>query len=141
MSENKPRRPTVGIGVVILDRCEAGTISVLLVKRGKPPRQGQWSIPGGKQEFGETVREAAMREVQEETGLKIEILGLVDVLDLLAPDAHYTLIDFVAKPVGGRLEAGSDAAAANWFALADVPKLKMWDQTERVIKASVNFLS
>lgn len=134
------RKPTVGVGVVILDRSPQGIVSVVLIKRGQPPRQGQWSIPGGKQEFGETVREAAVREVKEETGLDVELLGLVDVVDLIAPDAHYTLVDFVARPLGGTLQAGSDAASAEWVAVADVPAMKLWDETERIINASVQFL-
>ena len=140
MSGSSPRRPTVGVGVVVLDRAEGGSVSVVLIRRGQPPRQGQLSIPGGKQEFGETVREAAVREVKEEVGLDVEILGLVDVVDLVAPDAHFTLIDFVARPIGGVLAAGSDAASAEWVKVADVPSLKLWDETQRIINASVQFL-
>lgn len=134
------KRPTVGVGVVILDRAPDGAVSVVLIKRGKPPRKGQWSIPGGKQEFGETVRDAARREVQEETGLDVEILTLVDVLDLMTPEAHFTLVDFVARPVSGALKAGSDAADARWVPLQDLPALKLWEETERIINASVQFL-
>jgi 8-oxo-dGTP diphosphatase len=134
-------RPTIGVGVIVLDGDR-----VLLVKRGKPPREGQWSIPGGKQEWGETVREAARREVLEETGLEVSVGALVDVIDLRAPDGvgglthHYTLIDFVAAPIGGALRAGSDAADARWVALDDLDAHGLWDETVRVIGQSVDIL-
>ncbi len=129
-----PERPIVGVGVVIL-----GPEGVLLIQRGKPPRAGSWSLPGGAQELGETVAEAALREVDEETGLKIELIGLVDVVDSLQNDAqgnllyHYTLIDFVAVAKSGVARAGGDAADVRWAALDDIPGLGLWSETERII--------
>ena len=83
MSDRRyPARPIVGVGTVVLD----GDM-VLMIQRGKPPRQGLWSLPGGAQELGETIHEAARREVREETGLEIEIFGLIDVVDSVRPDA------------------------------------------------------
>ena len=81
MTREFPDRPIAGVGVVVL-----GAKGVLLVKRAKPPRQGQWSLPGGAQKLGETVFEAARRETLEETGLEIEVLGLIDVVDSIASD-------------------------------------------------------
>jgi len=98
MTREYPERPLVGIGVVVL-----GARGVLMIKRGKAPRKGQWSLPGGAQELGETVSEAARREVMEETGLTIGILGLVDVVDSIRRDDagkiqyHYTLVEFLAR--------------------------------------------
>lgn len=139
--------PTIGVGVIVLDGDR-----VLLIKRGKPPREGQWSIPGGKQEWGETVRETARREVLEETGLEVSVGGLIDVVDLRVPgdgtdgdgsnasgglSHHYTLVDFVAVPVGGDLRAGSDAADARWVPVDALDAYELWDETVRVIRAAV----
>ncbi len=136
MSREYPDRPLVGVGVVVFG---AGG-KVMLVRRGKPPRQGQWSLPGGAQKLGETVFEAAAREVREETGLDVEVLGLVDVVDSIRNDDdgrvhyHYTLVDVFADARDGEPRAGGDAAAAAWFAPADIAKLELWSETRRVIE-------
>ncbi|MBT3306487.1 MAG: NUDIX hydrolase [Alphaproteobacteria bacterium] len=139
MAREYPDRPIVGVGVVVL-----GPEGVLLIRRANPPRQGQWSLPGGAQELGETVFTCARREVREETGLDVEILGLIDVVDSIRPDDageihyHYTLIDVVAvvaepdEPV-----AGSDAQEVAWMALEDIPGLDLWPETERIINLAV----
>ncbi|MSO92771.1 MAG: NUDIX domain-containing protein [Rhodospirillales bacterium] len=137
-SRDYPSRPFVGVGVVVL-RGE----DVLLIRRGKPPRLGGWSLPGGCQETGETVHEAARREIMEETGVAIEVLGLVDVVDSIQKDAdgrvrqHYTLIDVGAAWRGGKPKAGGDALAAEWVPVADISTLGLWTETERVIRKAV----
>ena len=121
-----PERPIVGIGAVVL-----GKPGVLLIQRGKPPRSGSWSLPGGGQKLGETVEAAAIREVREETGLEIEVLGLVDVVDSIRTDEagavqyHYTLVDVAAVVTGGELAAGSDAKDARWFSFDEIAELEM----------------
>lgn len=138
MSREYPKRPVVGVGVVVLD---AG--KVLLVRRGKPPREGQWSLPGGAQKLGETVFEAGVREVREETGLRVEVLGLVDVVDTIRNDDngriryHYTLVDVFAAVRDGGLRAGGDAAEVAWFDVADVAGLGLWSETERIINLAL----
>ena len=133
-SREYPDRPLVGIGVVVLSPS-----GVLMIRRGKPPRVGGWSLPGGAQKVGETVADAARREVREETGLEVEVLGLVDVIDSINPDAkgavqyHYTLVDFMARPIGGTLKSGGDAMDAQWIAYDALPELSLWSETERVI--------
>jgi ADP-ribose pyrophosphatase YjhB (NUDIX family) len=132
-----PRRPQIGVGVVVWRGDE-----FLLIRRGKPPRYGQWSIPGGRQELGETTRETAVREIKEETDLEIELIGLVDVYDAIRVDtngsiaSHFTLIDFTARWVSGDAVAGDDAIGVGWFTLDDLPELKLWKETEHVIRAS-----
>lgn len=128
--------PAVGVGVVVMRGEE-----VLLVKRGKPPRAGDWSLPGGRQELGETVRETALREVREETGLNVEITGFLDVIDSITPDSdgkgiafHYTLIDFAAIWTGGEPVAGTDAADVGWFHRKDIAGLGLWSETRRIIE-------
>lgn len=118
-------------------------LEVLLIQRGKEPRAGSWSIPGGMQELGETVREAGIREVFEETGIDIAIDGLVDVIDVVIEDddgrlrTHYTLIDFHGHWVGGALRAGDDAADARWVRLTELDKYGLWSKTEDVIRQSM----
>lgn len=137
-------RPEIGVGVVLLRDGKDGEKEVLLVRRGKPPMQGQWSIPGGRQEWAETVRDAACREVREETGLHIEILGLIDVVDALikgvgdALSHHYTLVDFAALAVGGQLQAGSDATAVQWVPVGQIDDYLPWVETRRIIREAVH---
>ena len=130
-----PSRPIVGVGVVILDGDK-----ILLIKRGKPPRAGTWSLPGGAQESGETLKEAAIREIYEETNLKVEIIGLIDIVDSIRRDKkgdteyHYTLIDFAARVTGGALRAGDDAIDSHWFTLQEIKELDIWSETKRIIR-------
>jgi 8-oxo-dGTP diphosphatase len=132
---SEPLVPTPCAGVI----CFRGD-EVLLIKRGKPPRQGQWSIPGGRIEPGEPASIAAMRELREETGVEAEYLGLVDVVDYLAPDRHYVLIDYAARWIAREPVAGDDAADARFVPVAEIDTLGMWDETVRVIlQAYVGF--
>jgi 8-oxo-dGTP diphosphatase len=130
---NYPERPIVGVGIVVLDGDR-----VLLVRRGKEPRNGLWSLPGGAQEVGETVFETAKREVQEETGLSVEVIGLLDVIDSIHHDdegrvrIHYTLVDVDARGAGDPV-AGDDAADAAWFDIDEIGVLDLWDETVRII--------
>jgi 8-oxo-dGTP diphosphatase len=116
-----PTRPIVGVGAVVLDGDR-----VLLVKRGNEPLKGEWSLPGGAVEIGETLETALVREIREETGLDVDVGPMVDVLDRLRydPDGrvkyHYVLIDFLCRPCGGVLCSASDAEAAEWAALDDL---------------------
>lgn len=129
-----PNRPLIGVGVVVFkgDR-------VLLIRRGKPPREGQWSLPGGRQRLGETVSAAARREVAEEAGIEIAVGGLVDVVDSITRDAagavqyHYTLVDVLAEWQAGEVRPGHDAAAVAWADPADLAPYDLWDETLRVI--------
>jgi 8-oxo-dGTP diphosphatase len=130
-----PTRPIVGIGVVVWhdDR-------VLLVRRSKAPRRGRWSLPGGAQQLGETVAEAARREVREEVDLEVELGEIIATVDLIERDPdqrvryHYTLIDFTAEAASPVLRPGSDAADARWFELAEIETLGLWSETVRIIK-------
>lgn len=133
----EPSGPKVGVGAVIWRAGE-----VLLVRRGKAPLAGQWSLPGGAQERGETLIEALLREVQEETGVSIVVLGLIDVVDAIFRDPsgetrhHYTLIDFSARWIAGEARAGSDAAQVGWFAPERLGRLALWSETQRIIDMS-----
>jgi ADP-ribose pyrophosphatase YjhB (NUDIX family) len=138
LSREYPDRPIVGIGVVV---CRDG--KVLLIRRGKPPRLGQWSLPGGGQMLGETVEAAARREVLEETGLTLRHVELLTVVDLIENDAagsirfHYTLVDFVAEAEPGEARAGDDAAAVAWHAPDELAALGLWSETLRIVRLSL----
>ncbi|MFP4303200.1 MAG: NUDIX hydrolase [Alkalispirochaetaceae bacterium] len=134
-SREYPSRPFVGVGVVVL----RGD-SVLLIRRGKPPKAGEWSLPGGSQDVGETVRETAAREVREETGVEIGAPVLLDVLDAIIPDEagkvqfHYTLVDFEAEWVSGEPSAADDAEHAEWVPLARLDEIELWEKTREIIE-------
>lgn len=139
--------PVAAVGVVCLRPAEAG-VEVLLIRRGRPPRRGEWSLPGGRVEWGETLRAAALRELAEETGVEAEFLGLIDVVDgLFGPETgeqpgassaaierHYVLIDFAARWLSGEPRAGDDAAEASFHAIEESLRLVRWGETARIIR-------
>jgi len=135
MNREFPETPLVGVGAIIIEHAR-----VLLVKRAHPPLQAQWSIPGGVLEVGELVREAAIREAREETGLLVEPADLLGVYDrvLRNPEQrvqyHYVLIDFLCRKVGGELAAASDAAEVRWFTREELPALNLAEDTQDVIR-------
>ncbi len=132
-----PQLPAVGVGIV----CLRGP-DVLLIRRAKPPKIGEWSLPGGRLEWGETVRAAALRELREETGVEAELLGLIDVVDGIFPDPsgavrqHYVLVDYAARWLSGEPKGASDALEARFFPLDGIEALGMWEETVRVIRAA-----
>jgi 8-oxo-dGTP diphosphatase len=128
-------RPVPAVGVV----CLRGD-SVLLIRRGKPPREGEWSLPGGRIEPGERAMDAALRELREETGVEAEITGLIDVVDGLFPEAgrHYVLIDYAARWLSGEPVAGDDALEARFVALDEVGTLIDWSETRRIIRMAAD---
>ncbi len=126
MGREYPDNPLVGVGAVIVEENR-----VLLIRRGQPPLLGEWSLPGGLLECGETLREAVAREAREETGLLIETSEMLGVYErVIRDDAkrvryHYVLVDFLCRAVGGDLKAGSDAADVRWFTRDELPALNL----------------
>jgi ADP-ribose pyrophosphatase YjhB (NUDIX family) len=135
MRREFPEVPLVGVGAIVVEDSR-----ILLVKRAHPPLQAQWSIPGGVLEVGELVREAAIREAREETGLIVEPGELLGVYDRVLRDIehrvqyHYVLIDFLCRRVGGELLAASDASEVRWFTREELPPLKLAEDTQDVIR-------
>lgn len=127
-------RPTAGVV------CLRGR-EVLLVKRGNPPRQRQWSLPGGRIEWGETTEAAALRELKEETGVEAELTGLIDVVDGVMTSRetglvtrHYIMVDYAARWLSGEPVAGDDADDARFFPLEEALTAVEWEETRRVIR-------
>jgi 8-oxo-dGTP diphosphatase len=142
MTENYPpleSLPQIGVGVVIVnDRNE-----VLLIRRGQEPNKGLWTIPGGRQEAGETLAETAHREIFEETGLTITAPVLIDVVDLIRHDnqgnltRHYTLVDYAARHRSGIPKAGGDADSTLWVPAHEIADHVEWLETIRIVKEGV----
>jgi 8-oxo-dGTP diphosphatase len=136
MSGDAPRAPVAAVGVV----CVRGD-DVLLIRRGAPPLEGHWSLPGGRIEWGERAADAALRELKEETGCDAEIAGFIDVIDGVfaensqAVSWHYVLLDYAARWTGGEPRGGDDATEARFFSPAEVAALGLWSETIRVIEA------
>jgi len=130
-----PDRPLIGVGAIIVEHDR-----VVLVKRAHPPLAGEWSIPGGVLEVGETLREGVVRESREETGLTVEPLDLLGVFDRVLRDDrgavlyHYVLVDFLCKPLAGDLHAAGDAEDARWLTAEEVAALPLAKDTAEVIK-------
>lgn len=122
--------PVPAVGVVCIRGDE-----VLLIRRGKPPRMGEWSLPGGRIEPGERAIDAALRELREETGVEARMLGLIDVVDGIFPEAdrHYVLIDYVAEWTSGEPVAADDAAEAVFMPADAAMTAVAWSETGRVI--------
>jgi 8-oxo-dGTP diphosphatase len=133
-SREYPSSPICGVGVVV-----RGNDRVLLIRRGNPPRRGDWSLPGGAVELGETLRAAAQREVREECGIEVALGELIDAVDLMQYDDrgqlqyHYVVIDFAAAYVGGDLCAASDVVDARWVSRGDLDAYELPAKTRQVI--------
>ena len=135
MSRRYPKHPLVGVGAVILVEDK-----VLLVRRAAPPGRGKWSIPGGLIEVGESLGDAAIRELYEETGIRAKPVGVIDVEEYIERDPegevvyHYVIIDVLVEPVG-RLEprAQSDALEVGLFSISDALELELTSSTRRFL--------
>jgi 8-oxo-dGTP diphosphatase len=135
VSREYPDRPFVGVGAVIVD----AAARVLLVKRRFEPLAGQWSLPGGAVDVGETLEACVIRELREETGLEVEVGPVIEVFDRIMHDTggrvqyHYVLVDYVCRPVGGTLMAASDVADVAWAEPRALPGFSLTDKATEVI--------
>lgn len=136
-----PDAPRVGVGAVVLDGDR-----VLLVRRGRPPGEGKWSLPGGLIELGERMEDAVTREVEEEAGLRVRVHGLCGVIDRVVRDGgdlvryHWVILDYVATVEAGTLRAGSDAAEARWASPAEIALLDTTDGLADMVARAIALL-
>jgi len=139
MQREYPQQPLVGVGAIVVESSR-----VLLIKRGKAPLLGEWSIPGGMLELGETLRQGAEREALEETGLVVRAAELLGIFDRIVPDEtkrtlyHYVLINFLCERISGDVIAGGDASDARWFRENEVEGLLLPEETRKVIQLGFN---
>ena len=130
-----PTHPLLGVGALIFDDGQ-----LLIVERGKEPLKGYWSLPGGLLEVGETLEAGIRREVLEETGLEVEPLSIFEVFERIMPDAqgkteyHYVLIDYLCKPLGGRLQAASDVSRVAWVSQPNLAQYRLTEGTLTVVE-------
>jgi 8-oxo-dGTP diphosphatase len=135
MKRDYPDRPIVGVGAVIIEGGRA-----LIVRRGTEPLKGEWSIPGGVLELGETLREGAEREAKEETGLTVEAGEVLEVVDRIMRDPeqkiqyHYVLVDFLCRRISGEAQPGADASELRWVTLAQLHDLPIAPSAAAVIR-------
>jgi 8-oxo-dGTP diphosphatase len=139
-----PNHPMVGVGGVVIDNDRA-----LLIRRGGPPLEGEWSIPGGMLELGETLEQGVARELAEETGLEVNVLEIIEVLerifpalpgadgapgDAARPQYHFVILDYLCEARGGTLCAGSDAREFAWAREEELAKFSLTTAVTRVIR-------
>lgn len=133
-SREYPSRPICGVGVVVRK-----DDAVLLIQRGREPRLGEWTVPGGAVELGESLRDAARREIREECGIEIELAEVVEAFEWLSRDDagklkyHYIIVDFVGTYAAGILRAGDDVMDARWVTPGELGKYALHDKTREVI--------
>jgi 8-oxo-dGTP diphosphatase len=137
-----PERPIVGVGGVVIENGKA-----LLIRRGSEPLLGQWSIPGGTLELGETILEGVARELAEETGITVRVLDLIEVFERINPYSppetreesprprfHFVIVDYLCKKISGEARAGGDATDVAYATEEELPKYKMTETAMRILR-------
>ncbi|MEM0204873.1 MAG: NUDIX hydrolase [Nitrososphaerota archaeon] len=135
MGKEYPKMPVVAVGALILQ-----DHNILLVKRKNEPGKGRWSIPGGSVELGESLKDAVVREVYEETGLLVEVSELLDIIEVIRRDSagniifHYVILDYLAKPISGTLRAASDASDVIWVSVDEAMNMEITDSLRAMLR-------
>ncbi|MGD0694810.1 MAG: NUDIX hydrolase [Terriglobia bacterium] len=140
MRREFPKCPLVGVAGVVIHRGR-----VLLIRRKRPPLKGEWSIPGGLVELGEELDRALRRELKEETGLEVEPLELLTVIDRIMPGGrggtrvryHFVIVDYICRLLSGRLSPASDVLDARWVRPKDLPKYHLAEKATEVIQQAL----
>jgi ADP-ribose pyrophosphatase YjhB (NUDIX family) len=137
MAREYPEKPVVGVGGVVIENDQ-----VLLIRRGTEPLLGQWSIPGGTLELGESLQAGVARELLEETGLEVRVLDLIEVFDRIFPSGehgarpryHYVILDYLCERISGEPRAGSDVTDVVCVKEQDLPNYQLTDTATRVVR-------
>lgn len=135
-----PDRPRVAVGAIVFNHER-----ILLVQRSQPPAEGYWAIPGGSVEIGETLQQAAQREIFEETGVQIQAREPAFAFDIIERDAagavrfHYVVVDLIAEYMEGTLRPAGDAIDARWVSSAELARLKVSRVTRELLKERFHF--
>lgn len=130
-----PERPLVGVGGVVVAENR-----VLLIRRGSPPLEGEWSIPGGMLELGESLREAVRRELEEETGLEVRVHDLIEAFDRVTMDGggkcryHFVILDYLCELISGEARANSDVVDVAWALEEELDRFSLTPTATRVVK-------
>lgn len=139
MKREYPKQPIVGVGGVVIRGNR-----VLLIRRGREPLKGAWTIPGGMLELGESLKNGVKREILEETGLKVTPLEALAVFDRIQKNGeriqyHYVIVDYLCRPVGGRLKSGSDVLDARWVPREELQRYRITPKATSVIAEAFDF--
>ena len=140
MAREYPAHPVVGVGAVVVRDGKA-----LIIKRAHEPRKGEWSLPGGLLELGESLQDAARREIKEETGLDIEVGPVIETFDRVHRDDqgkiryHFVIVDFVCSAGSGDAVPGSDAGGVAWVSAEEIDEYKVNDHAKAVILRGLAF--
>ena len=134
MKREYPKLPIVGVGGVVIKGDE-----VLLVRRGKPPMKGRWTIPGGMVELGESLPQAVQREINEETRLEVRAVDVIAVLDRIFKKSgrvrfHYVIVDYACRVKSGKLRAASDVLDARWVKRTELSRYRLPTAARSVIR-------
>lgn len=132
--------PKIAIGAVVVDDSIPNEKRILLVRRANPPMVGRWSLPGGKLEFGETIESAVQREILEETGLRVLVGPLVEVVEIIDPPYHYVILDYVCRRIGGELRPGDDASDAVFIPPSECSHYEVTAPVARVVQKALALL-
>ena len=138
MSREYPKHPIPGVAATIIHNN-----NILLALRGKPPSKGMWGLPGGVVEVGETLEEAVIREVKEETSVEVEPIELITIFDTIRKDeegkvkTHFILFEYLCRYLGGQVKAASDAPDARWVSLDELNSINIMSSTKRFIQKTL----
>jgi len=140
MKREYPKQPIVGVGGIVIQGNQ-----VLLIRRGSEPLKGEWSIPGGMLELGESLTDGVRREILEETGLRVRPLEALTVLDRIEKNGkrvqyHYVIVDYVCRRTGGRLKSGGDVLDARWVNRVELPRYRITPKAASVIAAAFDWV-